>query len=118
MTQAVTVSNPLLTAAILAAEQLFIVTRRRSYIGLPSKYKDACRALGLRKLHHTNLLPPSPKVVGNLALLRNLVVIKLVKNGPFPEHVLSSWLKGRGTKAPLGFYIEQHGPFAAYRQIQ
>lgn len=97
---------------ILACKSLFIVTRRRSYIGLPKKYKDACVALGLKKLHHSHLLPPNPRTIGNLALLRNLITIKLVQGGPFPQSVLENWLNGRGVKKDPGFFIESKSGLA------
>lgn len=93
--------------SILQAKNLFVVTRKRSYIGLPKKYKDACYALGLKKLQHTNLLCPTKDVVGNLAMLRNLITIRYVEGGPFSYNTLLSWLNGRNKPAEDGFFVEK-----------
>ncbi|KGG51508.1 hypothetical protein DI09_338p10, partial [Mitosporidium daphniae] len=95
--------------AVLAAKKLFVVTRHRSYVGLPKDIKDACVVLGLKHTHHSSLLIPSPYVVGNLAKIRNLIRIEYIDKGPFPKETLRFWMNGLGQRAPLGYYIETKG---------
>lgn len=104
-----------LSEAVLSAKSLLIVTRHRSFVGLPEGIKNSCMSLGLRHTHHTCLLIPSPYVLGNLAKIRNLIKLEYVDKGPFPKETLRFWMNGRGERAPLGFYLESKGPFHSHQ---
>lgn len=55
------------------------VTLERSTIGHPKDQKDTARALGLRKLHQTVLLPDNPSIRGMITKIRHLVRVQPIQ---------------------------------------
>jgi large subunit ribosomal protein L30 len=52
-----------------------IVTQTRSAIGAKPKQRGTLRALGLRRLGHTNTLPDRPEIRGMLARVPHMVTV-------------------------------------------
>ena len=49
------------------------ITLNRSVIGHPQNQKDTVRALGLKRMHHTIVVPDNPSIRGMLHTVRHLV---------------------------------------------
>lgn len=60
------------------------VTQLRSVIGVIPKHRGTMRALGLRKIGATNILPDSPDVRGMIARVPYLIKVELVDAEPTP----------------------------------
>jgi large subunit ribosomal protein L30 len=58
------------------AEQSLKVTLVRSRIGIKPKQRGTVRALGLRKIGSTNVLPDRPEVRGMIARVPHLVKVE------------------------------------------
>ena len=56
--------------------ELLLVTQIRSAIGVKPKHRGTLRALGLRKIGATNVLPNRPEIRGMLANVRHLVAVE------------------------------------------
>ena len=52
------------------------VTQTRSAIGSKPKQRGTLRALGLRRIGHTNTLPDRPEIRGMLARVPHLVTVE------------------------------------------
>jgi len=52
------------------------VTQTRSAIGVKPKHRGTLRALGLRRIGHTNDLPDRPEIRGMLARVPHLVSVE------------------------------------------
>lgn len=52
------------------------VTQVRSAIGAKPKQRGSLRALGLRRLGHSNVLPDRPEIRGMIARVPHLVVVE------------------------------------------
>ena len=52
------------------------VTLRRSTIGSKPKHRGTIRALGLRRINHTVVLPDRPEIRGMLARVQHLVEVQ------------------------------------------
>jgi large subunit ribosomal protein L30 len=52
-----------------------IVTQTRSAIGAKPNQRGTLRALGLRRLGHTNTLPDRPEIRGMLARVPHMVTV-------------------------------------------
>jgi large subunit ribosomal protein L30 len=59
----------------MAAGELH-VTLRRSTIGAKPKHRGTIRALGLRRINHTVVLPDRPEIRGMLARVPHLVDVQ------------------------------------------
>jgi large subunit ribosomal protein L30 len=59
-----------------------LVTQRRSVIGVRPKHRGTLRALGLRGIGRTNLLPDRPEIRGMLAKVPHLVEVEEVDEEP------------------------------------
>ncbi|HSL58583.1 MAG TPA: 50S ribosomal protein L30 [Acidimicrobiales bacterium] len=53
-----------------------VVTQIRSAIGAKPKQRGTLRALGLRRIGHTNTLPDRPEIRGMLARVPHLVTVE------------------------------------------
>ncbi|MBK5224568.1 MAG: 50S ribosomal protein L30 [Acidimicrobiia bacterium] len=53
-----------------------VVTQVRSAIGAKPKQRGTLRALGLRRIGHTNTLPDRPEIRGMLARVPHLVTVE------------------------------------------
>jgi large subunit ribosomal protein L30 len=62
----------------MAASQLK-VTQVRSGIGTKPKHRGTLRALGLRRLGQSNVLPDRPEIRGMIARVPHLVKVEEVK---------------------------------------
>jgi len=57
------------------AEEALLVTQVKSGIGTKPKHRGTLRALGLRKVGQSNLLPDRPEIRGMLARVPHLVTV-------------------------------------------
>jgi large subunit ribosomal protein L30 len=57
------------------------VTQVKSKIGAKPKARGTLRALGLRRIGATNILPDRPEIRGMLAKVPHLVTVEAVKDG-------------------------------------
>jgi large subunit ribosomal protein L30 len=57
------------------------VTQVRSSIGCKPKQRGTLRALGLRRIGHSNVLPDRPETRGMLARVPHLVTVEEVAEG-------------------------------------
>ena len=71
---------------------LLRVQLKRGLIGLPSRFKEHVRALGLRHTHEKSYVPINPMTIGNILKVKELVQVKNVKGKP-PKDA-SYWSKG------------------------
>ena len=55
------------------------VTQVRSSIGTKPKQRGTLRALGLRRIGHTNLLPDTPDTRGQIAKVPHLITVEVVE---------------------------------------
>lgn len=72
--------------------QLLRVKLQRGLIGLPQRYKDHARALGLRRTHQKVYVHATRTNLGNVLRLKELVQVKPVKGPPAPK--ARYWAKG------------------------
>ena len=56
------------------------VTQTKSAIGAKPKQRGTLRALGLRRIGHTNTLPDRPEIRGMLARVPHLVTVEEVQS--------------------------------------
>lgn len=73
-------------------QEIFRVKLRRGLIGLPERYKEHVRSLGLRRTHQKSYLEINPLVIGNILKVKELVEVRKVKGRPVPG--ASYWAKG------------------------
>lgn len=64
----------------------------RGLIGLPARFKEHVRALGLRHTHQKSYVSINPKTMGNIIKVKELVEVKPVKGKPAPG--AKYWAKG------------------------
>jgi len=57
------------------------ITLERSTIGYPEDQKFTARTLGLRKLHHSVVVPDNPAMRGMINKIRHLVTVQPVEIG-------------------------------------
>ena len=62
-------------------ERLVRVTQTRSSIGTKPKHRSTLRALGLRRIGASNVLPDRPEIRGMLARVPHLVAIEAAAPG-------------------------------------
>ena len=62
----------------MAAESSLKVTQVRSSIGTKPKHRGTLRALGLRRLGQSNVLPDRPEIRGMIARVPHLVEVEEV----------------------------------------
>jgi ribosomal protein L30/L7E len=79
---------------ILDKEQtaLFRVKLRRGLIGLPDRFKEHTKALGLRRTHQKSYVPICPSTIGNILRIKELIELRIVKGKPVPG--AKYWAKG------------------------
>lgn len=58
------------------ADKTLIVTQVRSAIGTKPKHRGTLRALGLRRIGHTNTLPDRPEIRGMIARVPHLITVE------------------------------------------
>jgi large subunit ribosomal protein L30 len=58
------------------------VTQVKSAIGTKPKQRGTLRALGLRRLGHTNTLPDRPEIRGMIRKVPHLVTVEEVEEAP------------------------------------
>lgn len=58
------------------AENTIHVRQIKSAIGTKPKHRGTLRALGLRRIGHTNTLPDRPEIRGMLARVPHLIEVK------------------------------------------
>ena len=63
------------------AEKNITVRQKKSQIGSMPKTRATMRALGLRKIGDTNVLPDRPEIRGMIARVPHLIEIVLEKKG-------------------------------------
>jgi large subunit ribosomal protein L30 len=64
------------------SENTITVTQVRSAIGTKPKTRGTLRALGLRRIGHTNTLPDRPEIRGMIARVPHLItVVESVSDG-------------------------------------
>lgn len=57
----------------------YLITLKRSHIGLPKEYKETLEALGLHdKLHRSVIHPFSPTTAGQILKVKELIQVKVV----------------------------------------
>ena len=61
-----------------AAEKTIKVTQVRSAIGTKPKHRGTVRALGLRRIGHSNELPDRPEIRGMIARVPHLIEVEEV----------------------------------------
>jgi large subunit ribosomal protein L30 len=61
------------------AEKMLLVTQIRSQIGTKPKAVGTLRALGLRRIGHTNLLPDRPEIRGMIARVPHMITVESVE---------------------------------------
>jgi large subunit ribosomal protein L30 len=54
------------------------VTQVKSAIGTKPKHRGTLRALGLRRIGHTNVLPDRPEIRGMIARVPHLITVEEV----------------------------------------
>jgi len=57
-----------------------VVTQTKSAIGAKPKQRGTLRALGLRRIGHTNTLPDRPEIRGMIARVPHLVTVEEVES--------------------------------------
>ncbi len=57
-------------------QQSLRITQTKSGIGYPRRTKATLRALGIRRMHQTVVLPDNPAIRGMLNKLRHLVTVE------------------------------------------
>jgi large subunit ribosomal protein L30 len=62
-------------------ESRLLVTQTRSAIGTKPKHRGTLRALGLRRIGASNLLPDRPEIRGMIARVPHLVTVEVVPTG-------------------------------------
>ena len=62
----------------MAAEKTIKVTQIRSGIGTKPKHRGTLRALGLRRIGHSNELPDRPEIRGMIARVPHLITVEEV----------------------------------------
>lgn len=60
------------------------VTLERSVIGHPKDQKETVRALGLRRMHQTVVLPDNPSIRGMIHKVRHLVQVRVIEETGAP----------------------------------
>jgi large subunit ribosomal protein L30 len=60
-------------------EGFLVVTQVRSAIGTKPKHRGTLRALGLRRIGHSNVLPDRPEIRGMIARVPHLVTVSEVE---------------------------------------
>jgi large subunit ribosomal protein L30 len=65
-------------------EQL-LVTQVKSAIGVKPKHRGTLRALGLRKIGQSNVLPNRPEIRGMIARVPHLVTVEAATGGTTNE---------------------------------
>lgn len=78
----------------------FRITLIRSAIGLPSKYANVLKALGLRKRMATVFHPVSPSIAGQIMKVKELVAVSEVDRALTKEEVHKERVPDPG------FYLE------------
>ena len=63
------------------AEKTITVRQKKSQIGSMPKTRATMRALGLRKIGDTNVLPDRPEIRGMIARVPHLIEIVVEKKG-------------------------------------
>ena len=58
------------------SERTITVTQVRSAIGTKPKTRGTLRALGLRRIGHTNTLPDRPEIRGMIARVPHLITVE------------------------------------------
>ena len=58
------------------SERTITVTQIRSAIGTKPKTRGTLRALGLRRIGHTNTLPDRPEIRGMIARVPHLITVE------------------------------------------
>jgi large subunit ribosomal protein L30 len=87
-----------------ASGKFFKVKLFRGFIGLPDKYKEWARTLGLRKRGQTNYVPVMPVTMGAIIKMKELLKVDLVDERPehnnpvYPKgyQVVDSYIKNTG----------------------
>ena len=62
----------------MAAEKTIKVTQIKSGIGTNPKHRGTLRALGLRRIGHSNELPDRPEIRGMIARVPHLITVEEV----------------------------------------
>ena len=57
------------------------VTQVKSAIGTKPKHRGTLRALGLRRIGHSNVLPDRPEIRGMIARVPHLITVEEVASG-------------------------------------
>lgn len=68
------------------------VTLTRGHIGLPDRFRDHLRALGLRRTHQKSYVAVNPVNLGNILRVKELVKVRPVNGRPVPG--ARYWAKG------------------------
>ena len=71
---------------------LLRVKLKRGLIGLPDRFKEHTRALGLRRTHQKSYVPINARTLGNILKVKELVEVKPVAGKPAPN--ARYWSKG------------------------
>jgi large subunit ribosomal protein L30 len=66
-------------AAVQATEAMLKVTQVRSAIGVKPKARGTLRALGLRRIGRSNVLPDRPEIRGMIRKVSHLVTVEEVE---------------------------------------
>jgi len=69
----------------MMADDLLVVTQVRSGIGTKPKHRGTLRALGLRGVGQSNILPDRPEIRGMIARVPHLITVEPAPEGA--EHV-------------------------------
>lgn len=64
------------TPSQLEGADHLLVTQIKSYIGIKPKHRGTLRALGLRKIGASNILPNRPEIRGMIARVPHLVTVE------------------------------------------
>lgn len=72
--------------------KFFKIKLYRGFIGLPDKYKEWARTLGLRKKGQTNHVPVMPQTMGAIIKLKELLKVEIVGEKPASNKI--SYPKG------------------------
>lgn len=64
------------------ASRFFRVKLYRGFIGLPKRYREWARTLGLQKRGQTNYVPVIPETMGAILKLKELLRVDLVDEKP------------------------------------
>jgi large subunit ribosomal protein L30 len=71
------------------ATSRLLVTQVRSAIGTKPKHRGTLRALGLRKIGASNVLPDRPEIRGMIARVPHLITVEVAPDEPNSEKVTS-----------------------------